>query len=375
MGGTDPIFALPWALLKGVLEKRTLHSDVIRYLARKRHEAVWKVQEALAGKLGYELELRLDRLLQISATDEMKGLCRLIFTAGQAGAMARWKNESRQDMLMKLAALQDLCAVHDATPTLLVTMLDDTPPPYVECCVETLVNLAGEAPSMLSAMTLSEATLNRYLKATRESRAKSMLLEGLVHIEGSRLGSNLEGPAPALQPPSPSSLSSEDQVDRALRFLDIEVPSVARDQMERLRLEGKEAVRPAKDPEGADRARSAAERFLYQVLEACPLTKGLFELNGELDIRFGPRRLEVDLLARAQSIAVEIDGYYHFQDVTHYRRDRRKDLALQESGYLVLRFLADDVVSQIETVLATIYNSVICKRKEQTQVSTNEIGE
>ena len=43
-------------------------------------------------------------------------------------------------------------------------------------------------------------------------------------------------------------------------------------------------------------------------------------------------------------LAVEIDGYYHFQDADAYRRDRRKDLELQKRGFLVVRVLAEDVV-------------------------------
>ncbi|MEI7892742.1 MAG: hypothetical protein WCI05_06600 [Myxococcales bacterium] len=44
---------------------------------------------------------------------------------------------------------------------------------------------------------------------------------------------------------------------------------------------------------------------------------------------------EVDLLAQELRIAVEIDGYYHFQGQAPYRRDRRKDFELQHRGYLV----------------------------------------
>ena len=52
------------------------------------------------------------------------------------------------------------------------------------------------------------------------------------------------------------------------------------------------------DPSEADRARSAAERFLFERLESLPETTGLFRLNATLGFRFGPSRaVEVDLAA------------------------------------------------------------------------------
>jgi very-short-patch-repair endonuclease len=53
--------------------------------------------------------------------------------------------------------------------------------------------------------------------------------------------------------------------------------------------------------------------------------------------------MEVDFLSRDLRVAVELDGPQHLSDPVAYRRDRRKDRLLQEQGYLVLRFLAEDV--------------------------------
>ena len=38
----------------------------------------------------------------------------------------------------------------------------------------------------------------------------------------------------------------------------------------------------------------------------------------------------------------------HLTDPVAYRRDRRKDQVLQEKGYLVLRFLAEDVCKELD---------------------------
>ena len=107
--------------------------------------------------------------------------------------------------------------------------------------------------------------------------------------------------------------------------------------------------------EGVSRARSATEAFLYRRLETLPDTAGRFRLNAELPIPFdGSGRMEVDLLCADARVAIELDGSQHLDGEEAYRRDRRKDLLLQEHGYFVLRFLAADVGRRLDTVLDTI---------------------
>lgn len=114
--------------------------------------------------------------------------------------------------------------------------------------------------------------------------------------------------------------------------------------------------------EGVDRARSATEAFLYRRLETLPQTRGRFRLNAVLPIAFdGLGQLEVDLLCDETPntrIAVELDGDQHLADPAAYRRDRRKDLLLQENGYLVLRFLAQDVGKELDRVLDTVLRAL-----------------
>ena len=112
------------------------------------------------------------------------------------------------------------------------------------------------------------------------------------------------------------------------------------------------AVKPPPNAEGANRARSASEAFLYRRLETLAATNGKFRLNAELPIPFdGWGRMEVDLLCSPSRIAIELDGGQHLGDTDAYRRDRRKDALLQENGYLVLRFLAEDVGKHLDQVL------------------------
>ncbi len=111
--------------------------------------------------------------------------------------------------------------------------------------------------------------------------------------------------------------------------------------------------------DGANRARSATEAFLYRRLETLAETKKRFRLNVALPIAFdGFGALEVDLLCADARVAVELDGAQHLSDPVAYRRDRRKDQLLQENGYLVLRFLAEDVGKELDSVLDAILRAL-----------------
>jgi hypothetical protein len=113
------------------------------------------------------------------------------------------------------------------------------------------------------------------------------------------------------------------------------------------------------DAGGAECARSATEAFLYRRLETLPETKERFSLSAPLPIAFdGLGHLKVDLLCADARVAVELDGAQHLSDPVAYRRDRRKDQLLQENGYFVLRFLAEDVGRDLDVVLDTITRAV-----------------
>jgi hypothetical protein len=60
--------------------------------------------------------------------------------------------------------------------------------------------------------------------------------------------------------------------------------------------------------------------------------------------------MEVDLLCAQSRIAIELDGSQHLSEADAYRRDRRKDALLQETGYQILRFLAEDVGQYLDQV-------------------------
>ena len=83
-------------------------------------------------------------------------------------------------------------------------------------------------------------------------------------------------------------------------------------------------------------------------------------MNAELPIPFDNwGKMEVDLLCEDARIAIELDGSHHLASTDAYRRDRRKDQLLQENGYFVLRFLAEDVGKNLDMILDTIQRALI----------------
>jgi superfamily II DNA or RNA helicase/very-short-patch-repair endonuclease len=136
------------------------------------------------------------------------------------------------------------------------------------------------------------------------------------------------------------------------------------------------AARPIPaEAEGATRAQSASEAFLYRRLETMPETRGRFEMNADLPIAFdGWGRLEVDLLCADSRVAVEVDGAQHLADPVAYRRDRRKDQLLQENGYLVLRYLAEDLAKELDAVLDGILRSLSSRGKLGPMVIPISVG-
>jgi very-short-patch-repair endonuclease len=121
------------------------------------------------------------------------------------------------------------------------------------------------------------------------------------------------------------------------------------------------ATQPASDEQ---RARSAAEAFLFQRLESLTETTGLFRLNVKLPIPFDNwSEMEVDLFCATLKLAIEIDGPQHLSDSAAYRRDRRKDALLQENGCHVLRFLAGDLSKHLDTILDDIHRAIAHLRR------------
>jgi very-short-patch-repair endonuclease len=123
---------------------------------------------------------------------------------------------------------------------------------------------------------------------------------------------------------------------------------------------------PDANAEGEARARSACEAFLFRRLQTLPETAGRFRLNAELPISFDSNgRMEVDLLCADAGVVIGLDGAQHFADAEAYRRDRRKDALLQQNGYFVLRFLAEDAGRRLDQVLDAILAALIHRQNSR----------
>ena len=121
---------------------------------------------------------------------------------------------------------------------------------------------------------------------------------------------------------------------------------------------------PGANAEGENRARSASEAFLFRRLQTLAETTGRFHLNVELPISFdGNGKMEVDFLCAEAGVVIELDGAQHFADADAYRRDRRKDALLQQHGYFVLRFLAEDAGKQLDQILDAILTTLAHRKK------------
>ena len=90
-------------------------------------------------------------------------------------------------------------------------------------------------------------------------------------------------------------------------------------------------------------------------------------MNAQVPIAFDSfGSMEVDFLCADSRLVVEVDGPQHL-DPAAYRRDRRKDQLLQENGYLILRFLAEDVARDLDAVLDGVLRSLSHRQRCDTR--------
>ena len=222
-----------------------------------------------------------------------------------------------------------------------------------------LTHLVTDQPWMSVAVVGDPVSFDQYLAQTPESHAKATLRASVIRIEGldrTQIRDQLaERGGVALNPAA----TVEALVRNGATGDDV-------DQLADAAIACRHAASEPQSLAASDNARSEAERFLYQQLQGYPPTTDLFELAVKPGFVFGKQPAELDLACRRHRVAIEIDGYYHFTSLEHYRRDRRKDVLLQQHGYLVLRFLAEDVVADLESILRTV-EAAVCHRKSMTE--------
>jgi hypothetical protein len=349
---------VPWVdrLARG----RDLIDAAIAWVAQRLGQPAGSVGRSLRAMTPHEVERFLDAAVPLVSETGVELVVRRLIelaTAGrrqQATGLAPEFNtllEGRgRPWLRTLKALGELVP-QPCLPILVVAPagLDSDPEPEPDpalACLDgvarLLAELAATQPRAAIVLIVEPGLFDTYMARAPESRAKALLRETVLTVTGAGSGSW-----------DRASDIAEQRAGGAEHG--VETP------------DRESGIRNHESEQ--DAARSAAERFLFDLLDALPETSGLFQLNATLDFPFGPGRdIEVDLLGRSLKLAVEIDGYHHFQDPEAYRRDRRKDLELQRRGYLVLRFLAEDIVARLEVVLDTIVSAVaFCRHRHDRE--------
>jgi very-short-patch-repair endonuclease len=103
--------------------------------------------------------------------------------------------------------------------------------------------------------------------------------------------------------------------------------------------------------------RSPYEGLVYYMLEARKETRGRFQTNRRVDKPMGRGSYEVDLIAADTKLIVEVDGVQHRTPI-QIIRDERKQRELQQLGYRIRRFSAEQVAQNPVGVWRLIYEQL-----------------
>jgi very-short-patch-repair endonuclease len=321
--------------------ERNLVEAAAAWLGARTDSRGGELPRRLRDRTPSERELLFRRTLGASASSPAEIVCRAILehdcergltVAGLREHLLAACGDDVTAMFVGLAAIFG----RDGLPALFVNLPAAASLSDVEAGITSLAALTSVVPRLTALLAISPHQLEVYLTRAAESHGLALVREGLIRLD-----------APAEHAEFVS------RPDEVAKRAPVSPPAL---EQAASRLE-----------DGNDPARSRAERYLFERLQTHPETAQQFEINGVLAIGGYDRPLEVDLLARGVRVAVEIDGYFHFQDLEAYRRDRRKDILLQRAGYFVVRCLADDVMSRLEEIIDTILTAVRLRRARRLQ--------
>lgn len=96
----------------------------------------------------------------------------------------------------------------------------------------------------------------------------------------------------------------------------------------------------------ADNAGSHAERLLHRLLRRAGITGW--------QVGYPCRGYQIDVAFPAQRLALEVDGWAFHSDVVRFGGDRRRQNALVNDGWQVLRFTWHDLAGRPDAVIADI---------------------
>ncbi|MDY7225897.1 endonuclease domain-containing protein [Hyalangium rubrum] len=345
------------AWVETLVRERNVRADAADFLGACVGLAPGELRTRLEGRTTYERDVVLQEFLPLAPDGDATAVCKVLLqlSTGHAGGLlfSAVLAACNGEPARVLAALHTLVPAGTA-PALLLTGVEPT---WFARAARTAARLCDAVPLLPLALNTERPAVDSFLGSS-ETQAHAMVREGLIGLEAPspvELRRRLEAHGVRHADTLSDSLSglAEDGVSEELLA---QFAKAAR---------GREAA--ASNPAEADGARSEAERFLRMMLDEFPDTHGLFELNKRAKFRIHNRPVEVDFLSDLLRVAIEIDGYYHFRGPEAYRRDRRKDLELQLHGYLVLRFLADDVVARWREIRDTL-RQVVSRRRDLARV-------
>jgi hypothetical protein len=329
------------SLLIGWLGKlftlRTVRSDLLHYLADATGYPTAQIEPYLLYKTEYELNIFQQRL-SVKLSDTAESILRwLIGWVASNEAITTDLMQTLVQLLYnqgtpKLSGVISACAEILPTDTLpgLLVELQDGDISSVWSLMQSLADIVELQPNLPIAISASPQTLAYFFSSTTADRIHTMLRAGAIDISS----------FPVQRTILPSAIK---------QFLNQHnAPARLIDEAELL------VRRLAEEKTGTPATRSQAEQFLFHILELIPDTRHQFKPNYKMPFNFGNQAMEIDLYAPTARLAIEIDGYYHFQEPDAWRRDRRKDFELQTKGILILRFLANDVVNRLEEIISTI---------------------
>ena len=344
--------------------QRDTTEDVARFLAARIDRSSHDLRHIISRQTGAETEVLFQRAFQGESGTPVARLCRALLNEAP-GTLSpddiRTCFPGDAHPLHRFVEASTALFPENTLPALMLAEPSRTPkaPDWLEQSACVLSGIATECPALPVALAVHHEVFAAYLAQTPDTRTKALCRETVIIIPEFQAETGADtGEAPDNSLPA-------DAITTLQYLREDAAPQEVIAAYRRAA-----AQFPVLEPitrEGDSRARSAAERFLFLRLESLPETAGLFTLNQRLPIPFGRApHMEVDLVAPRPHLAIEIDGYYHFEDADAYRRDRRKDLALQKEDFVVLRFLAEDVVVRLETILETILDALAFQQKRPT---------
>jgi very-short-patch-repair endonuclease len=99
---------------------------------------------------------------------------------------------------------------------------------------------------------------------------------------------------------------------------------------------------------------------LRAVLESDSRTKGRFVAGCSLEVRSSSRRIQVDLVCQRAALVIDMVDQSDTDIDTHRRRNHR-DLLLQLDGWVVLRLLASDALTDPRRVAALVAGAMVTR--------------